>query len=229
MNNRLWMLQFGKKSRGRASRILHMSIAFAAVFATACAGPNTASAPAPAAIAGPIRAASVDAAATLIRIHGAGEKETLVQDPGWHEYVLEIENLGAGLMIIEDFKILTPSGRYLYGAATYEQITVPPDVAAEVAGEVAERTAGIAAGQLIPYGGQIFGILSGAASSTSDRAKRRAKREFSSRLLNKAELAPGGRTTGSAFLPNVPGARAVVVIYRQGGTIALIDIPLPGK
>ena len=63
----------------------------------------------------------------------------------------------------------------------------------------------------------------------SARSRARAEREFSSRVLNNMELAPGGRATGSAFLPNVPGARSVVVQYNQGGTISLLEVPLPYK
>ena len=56
----------------------------------------------------------------------AGDKGSLIKDPGWHEYILEIENRGAGLLTIHTVEILSPNGRYLKGATTYEQITARP-------------------------------------------------------------------------------------------------------
>ena len=112
-------------------------------------------------------------------------------------------------------------------ASAYEQITAPPNVGVELAGDVAETAAGIAAGQIIPYGGKIFSVLSSAASASSAGAKANAKRAFMLRVLKNVELAPAGKVEGSAFLPNITRPKALVVDYIQDGTTNRIEIPLP--
>jgi hypothetical protein len=200
---------------------------FSLLVATGCAGTSASNAPPPPAITKPIQAGSADISVTLIRVLGVGDKETLIRDPGWHEYILDIENRGRGRLLVHTVRIIGPNGRYLDGASTYEEITKPPDIVLEVAGDVAEQAAGTAAGQFIPYGGQIFGILSKAASASSEAEKKRARRRFDYRVLDGVELAASGRMNGSAFLPNIPGARALVVTYTLGGSVDTIEIPLP--
>ena len=112
-------------------------------------------------------------------------------------------------------------------ASAYEQITAPPDVGAELAGDVAETAAGMAAGQFIPYGGKIISVLSSAASASSAEAMAQAKRTFVMRVLKNVELAPAGKVEGSAFLPNITRTKALVVEYVQYGTTNRIEIPLP--
>ena len=87
----------------------------------------------------------------------------------------------------------------------------------------------MAAGQFIPYAGQLIGVLSRAASTSNAAEKEKAKRAFASRLLNGIELAPEGRVHGSAFLPNIPQARTLVVKYTQVGATDYLEIPLPSS
>jgi hypothetical protein len=112
-------------------------------------------------------------------------------------------------------------------ASAYEQITAPPDVGAELVGDVAETAAGMAAGQFIPFGGKIFGVLSSGASAWSAEEKAQAKRAFALRVLKNVELASAGKVEGSAFLPNITGAKTLVVDYAQDNTTNRIEIPLP--
>jgi len=121
---------------------------------------------------------------------------------------------------------LNLDGRYVDSASAYEQITAPPDVGAEVAGDVAEQAAGIAAGQIIPFDGTIFSVLSGAASASSAETKAQAKRVFMLRYLKNVELAPAGKVEGSAFLPNITRPKTLVVDYARDGTKNRIEIPL---
>jgi hypothetical protein len=192
-----------------------------------CAGPKATKAPSAISIVDPIRVQSADLAVALIRIAEKGNKETLVEDPGWLEYVIEIENLSANALTVQNVKLLNQDGRYVDSASAYEQITAPPDVGAELAGDVAQSAAGIAAGQMIPYGGSIFGVLSSAASAWSAGTKKQATRVFRSRMLKNVELAPAGELEGSAFLPNMTRPKALVVDYNQEGTTNRIEIPLP--
>ena len=192
-----------------------------------CAGPKASKAPNAISIVDPIRVQSADLAVALIRIADKGNKETLVEDPGWLEYVIEIENLSANALTVQNVKLLNQDGRYVDSASAYEQITAPPDVGAELAGDVAQSAAGIAAGQMIPYGGSIFGVLSSAASAWSAGTKKQATRVFRSRMLKNVELAPAGELEGSAFLPNMTRPKALVVDYAQDGATNRIEIPLP--
>jgi hypothetical protein len=178
-----------------------------------CAGPKASKAPNTISMEDPIRVQSADLAVALIRIDEKGNKETLVEDPGWLEYVIEIENLSTNALTVQNVKLLNQDGRYVDSASAYEEITAPPDVGAELAGDVAQSAAGIAAGQIIPYGGSIFSVLSSAASAWS--------------AVKNVELAPAGELEGSAFLPNMTRPKALVVDYTQEGTTNRIEIPLP--
>ena len=192
-----------------------------------CAGPKVSKAPSASSMAGPIRVKSADLAVALIRIAEQGNKGTLIEDPGWREYVFEIENLSTKDLTVQNVKLLNQDGRYVDSASAYEQITAPPDVGAELAGDVAETAAGMAAGMFIPYGGSLFSVLSSAASSSSAGATASAKRAFMLRVLKNVELAPAGKVEGSAFLPNVTRPKALVIDYIQDGMTNRIEIPVP--
>ena len=192
-----------------------------------CVEPKVSKAPSAKSMTGPIEARSADLAVALIRINEKGDKGTLIMGPGWREYVFEIENLSTNDLTVQNVKLLNQDGRYVDSASDYEQITAPPDVGAELAGDVAQSAAGIAAGQMIPYGGTIFGVFSSAASAWSAGTKKHAKRVFTSRMLKNVELAPAGELEGSAFLPNMTRPKALVVDYAQDGATNRIEIPLP--
>ena len=192
-----------------------------------CVEPKVSKAPSAKSMTGPIEARSADLAVALIRINEKGDKGTLIMGPGWREYVFEIENLSTNDLTVQNVKLLNQDGRYVNSASAYEEITAPPNVGVELAGDVAETAAGMAVGQFIPYGGQIFGVLSNTASASSAGAKANAKRAFSLRLLKNIELAPAGMVKGSAFLPNITRSKALVVDYTQDGTTNRIEIPLP--
>jgi hypothetical protein len=192
-----------------------------------CAGPKVSKAPSANSMIEPILVKSADLAVALIGIAEQGDKGTLIQDPGWLEYVLEIENLSTNSLTVQNVKLLNLGGRYVDSASAYEQITAPPDVGAELAGDVAKKAAGLAAGQIIPFGGVIFSLFSGAASASSAGAKANAKRVFMLRLLKNVELAPAGKVEGSAFLPNIARPKTLVLDYAQDGMTNRIEIPLP--
>ena len=164
---------------------------------------------------------------TLLKIMGAGGQGTLVQDQGWREYVLEIGNLGTKPVTVRNVKLLNLDGRYVESAGSYNEITAPPDPAYKVAGNVATSAASTAAGQIIPYGGYLVTVFSGVASASAAGEVASAKRSFALRKLKDVELAPGGRVEGSAFLPNISDAKALVVDYGNGQGVHRIEIPLP--
>jgi hypothetical protein len=189
-----------------------------------CSGQKASS---PNSMANPIRVKSAGLALALIRIAEQGDKETLVEDPGWREYVIEIENISANDLTIQNVKLLGQDGAYVDSASAYEQITAPPNVGAEMASDVAGTAAGMAAGQIIPFGGNIFSVLSHTVSASSADAKANAQHTFGSRVLKNVELAPAGKVERSAFLPNILKTKVLVVDYVQDGTTSRIEIPLP--
>ena len=197
-----------------------------ALTAAGCAAPKASS---DNSIAKPIRVKSASLAVALIRIAEQGDKETLVENPGWREYVIEIENISTNDLTVQNVKLLSKDGIYVDSASAYEQITEPPNVSAELASDVAETAAGMAAGQFIPFGGQIFSVLSHTVSASSAGAKADAKSTFRLRVLKNIELAPAGKVERSAFLPNITKAKELVVDYAQNGTTYRIEIPLPAQ
>jgi len=191
-----------------------------------CAEPKVSKAPGATSMAVPIRVKSADLVVALIRIAEQSDKGTLIEDHGWREYVFELENTSTDDLTVQNVKLLNQDGRYLDSASAYEQITAPPDVGVELASDVAERAAGMAVGQVIPFGGNIVSVLSSAASASSAGTNANAKRAFMLRVLKNVELAPAGMVEGSAFLPNITKPKALVVDYAQDGTTNRIKIPL---
>ncbi len=163
----------------------------------------------------------------LLNISDQTHEGSLIEDEGWREYSLEIENISDSPFTIINVKLLNSAGRYVDSAVQYEQIIAPPDLGTELAGDVAETAAVIAAGQIIPYGGTIFSLFSNAASSSSAADKAEARRVFTMRVLKNIELAPAGKVGGSAFLPYITDAKALALDYSQKNKIFRIEIPLP--
>lgn len=193
-----------------------------------CTEPKVSTEPTTYLMGAPIRVKSADLAVTLISIAQMGSEGTLIEDAGWREYVIEIENISTNVFTVENVKLLNQDGRYVDSASTYEQITAPPNAGVAVAGNVAGTVVGAAAGQIIPYGGMIYSVLSSAASASSAEAKSSAKRVFMLRALKDVELAPTGKVEGSAFLPHIMRPKTLVVVYTQNGeTTNRIEIPLP--
>lgn len=156
-----------------------------------------------------------------------GEADTLPRAPGWLEYRLAIENRGARTLTIRAVKLRDGRGVFLPAARGYAEVAAPPDVASELAEDIAVRSAGIAAGQVIPYGGAVIGVFSRVASASAAQDRAWARHAFAQRRLDGIELAPGGRIEGSAFLPAVADARALVVVdLSRGADVQRVEIPL---
>jgi hypothetical protein len=206
---------------------LNLVLAACVVQASGCAGTQQEEASRDSGpVATPVQREADDLRVTLLGILGEGYDGTLVEDAGWREFLLKIQNQGAAPITVNNVKLLNVDGRYLDSASSHGQITAPPDVGAEVAGDLATGAAGIAAGQFIPYGGFLTKVISGAASTASAEGRASAKREFALRAIKKVELAPAGSMTGSAFLPNITNAKALVVDYDREDRKGRLEIPL---
>lgn len=194
--------------------------------AAGCAGSKDAAAPETSEAPALVRAASADLCAVLIRIAEKGDDGTLIEDPGWREYILKIENRSAEVLTVQNVKLLNQTGRYVDSALVYDQITAPPNVITGLAGDITGKAASMAASTFVPCGGTVFSVLSNATSTSSAGSKAKAKREFMFRVLKNVELAPGGTVEGSAFLPDIPTPKALVVDYAYGGRKARMELPL---
>jgi hypothetical protein len=202
-------------------------LAASVLMAAGCGGSKVADNPDHPAQPQPIKVQSPDLRVTFAGILRAGDEGTLVKDEGWREYVLEIENLSPEDLTVKNVRLLNPNGRYIESASMYDQVLVPPNTTLAVAGDVAKTTAGIVAGQIIPYGGSLVGLLSSATSTAMSGTKGSAQRTFTVRVLKGVDLAAGGKVAGSAFLPDVPGAKALVIDYVRGHDDGRVEIPLP--
>ncbi|MDH3413735.1 MAG: hypothetical protein OEM98_14785 [Gammaproteobacteria bacterium] len=168
---------------------------------------------------------NADVAIALKGVLGVGHAQALVQDEGWGEFVLSISNRGSGTLTVRDVKLLNTNGRYQKSASSYGEIMAPPEFGAEVAGEVAKTGSGLVLGSFVPFGGVLSGVLWGAASASSAEGRATAQRAFNERVLKAVELAPNGKMTGSAFLPNISNAAALVVDYAADGRSGRIELP----
>jgi hypothetical protein len=148
-------------------------------------------------------------------------------DAGWLEYELLLENRGSTSLLVSSVKLLTASGRYLPAAANYAETVSPPSAAYGIAGEVATSAAGVAAGQVVPYGGLFVRAIADIAEASSADARARAEQRFRLRRVAAVELAPGGRMEGSAFLPRVPDAQALAVDFSYEGAARRVMLPVP--
>lgn len=175
----------------------------------------------------PIRMETAEVGVVLRAVARQGDEGAMIEDPGWREYMLEIQNRGTDVLTVQNVKLLNQEGRYVDSAAGYEQITAPPTVSGTLASDVVGTAASMAATQFVPCGGTVFGLLSNAAKTSSSGSKAQTKQDFMLRVLKNVELAPGGRVGGSAFLPNLPNPRALVVNYSHGGRTARVELPLP--
>lgn len=201
-----------------------LPLAILALTAAGCAGLRASTADR---LAGPVRVKSDSLSLALIRVAGQGNEETLVEDPGWREYFIEIENISTNDLTVQNVKMLSQDGGYVDSASAYEQITAPPDAGAGLASDVAGTAAGAVVGQIIPFGGQIFSVLSHTVSASSAEARANAKHVFVLRVLKNVEIAPAGKVVRSAFLPAITKPKLLVVDYAQDGTTRRVEIPLP--
>jgi len=195
----------------------------------ACAGPEVAEKPYSAKTGHLVRFESSELDIQVVGIIGVEHGYTLVGDPGWREYLFQIKNLSDMPLTVKNVKLINVEGRYLESAAAYEQIIKPPDAATEVAGDIATDAAGIAVGQVIPYGGFIFRAFSSVASASSAGARADAKRSFLVRVLKNVELAPKGQVRGSAFFQNIDYPKALIIDYVLDDSPKRIEIPMPTK
>lgn len=210
--------------RRTATRLLLLVAALSAV--NGCGAPKHLP---PEGEASPVAPTEVQAAGLSVRLIDtvtAKDERALVKDPGWLEYRLEIRNLGREPVTILNVKLLTFQGRYLDSASNDDEIMSPPDSGADVGGEIARRGAGIAAGQVIPYGGAIVGILSSAIMSASSQDSAETRHERFMRRIKDVELAPGGSFNGSAFLPRTQDAQALALNCERDKHTTQVVLPL---
>ncbi|MCF7990607.1 MAG: hypothetical protein K9M02_09200 [Thiohalocapsa sp.] len=209
----------------RALALLVPSLA--ALVAVGCSTPPQAPAGAAQRFAQPLQGESDELGVALTGVLAAGHPQTLVRDPGWREYLLKIDNRADAPVVIHTVKLLNREGRYLDSAANYAEIHAPPDTTERVATGIAKSTAGVVAGQLVPFGGYFVSVVSTTASAVGAQSTGNARQDFVIRKLKAVELEPGGRVSGSAFLPNILDPDSLVVDYSKGAQSGRLRIQLP--
>jgi hypothetical protein len=179
--------------------------------------------------AAPIEIRTDQLAIRLRAMLAQDDSSTLVRAPGWRDYRIEITNLADQPTTIRTVKLRDAQGRYFAAASDITELSAPPDTATQVAGDVALRGVSIAAGQAIPYGGSIVGILSSAARANAQHEQAERRRQFNLRNLRDVELAPGAKFAGSAYLPDIAGPKALAIDWQPlDGEIQRVELPLPG-
>lgn len=197
------------------------------VASAGCSTPQTTGAAPEQRFAQPLETQTDALGVALIGVLAAGHPQTLIRDAGWREYLLQVENRGDAAVVIETVKLLNGEGRYLDSAMEYAEIKAPPDPSDQVVAGVAKSTAGVVAGQIVPFGGYFVSVVSTAASAAGASATGNDRQDFAIRRLKAVELAPGGRVSGSAFLPNILDPRALVLDYSVGEQQGRARIELP--
>ncbi len=157
----------------------------------------------------------------LIHLHpdrsGEGVREgTREVVGGWLLGEFQLENRGKQPILLSGVKLLTAGGRYLKPAASYDEVLAPPGTGEQVAGTIATSAAGVAAGQVIPFGGVLVHTLTGIARGSNTEARALEEQRFRLRQMLGAELAPGGRMEASVYFPFVDSPQAVVIEVTQG-------------
>lgn len=214
-------------SPGATPSSVALLLLLSAVWASGCGTPGSGQGPRPLApSSAAVHARTGDLTIDLVDTLDADNTASLVKAPGWTEFRLKLRNRSTAPLIIADVRMLTAAGRYLDSADSLADIESPPDPGSELATDVARRSAGIAAGQLIPLGGTLVGVMSDAASALAARERAELERRFSRRRLKDVELDPGGWVYGSSFLPDVADARILVVDYRAGERAERVKLPL---
>lgn len=208
-------------------RLLTALALLLSVAAAGCSTPPTTDGVPEQRFAQPIETQADGLGVALVGVLAAGHPQTLVRDAGWREYLLQVENRGDAPLVIETVKLLNGEGRYLDSATDYAEINAPPDPSDRVAAGVARSTAGVVAGQIVPFGGYLVSVVSTTASAAGANATGNDRQDFAMRRLKAVELAPGGRVSGSAFLPNILDPRTLVLDYSRGEQQGRARIELP--
>lgn len=164
-------------------------------------------------------------AVTLTRVSPTCSRQP---EAGWWEYELSLANRGPTPVAVRDVKLLTASGRYLQPARVYGETQAAPLVGASVAGDVATGAAGIAAGQVVPYGGLVVTAISSLVRESGAENRVGSEQRFRLRHVPGVELAPGGKMIGSVFFPAVGDARSLEIEVTRQGKARSASLPLPG-
>lgn len=215
------------RARTRLNRLIPYPALLVLIFAGCAAQPPAAEGTAGAEPPVPMRFESRDLALRIVEARGTSEQGAEAADGGWREYMVELENRARIPLTLRDVKLLSGEGRYYPSAGRFEEVVAPPDADDRLAGDIARRSAGIAAGQAVPYGSTIVGLVSSLVSASAYETETQARRRFAQRLMKGVELAPGGRASGSAFVPRIADPRALVLEYALGGRVERVELPLP--
>lgn len=203
------------------------------LLASACAtstdtGPSTAG-PVATAFAGnaPSATAAAGLRVSLLEIAAPTGREI---DRGWRAYRLLLEHPGPGMVRISNVRLQTSAGQLVAPAGSHAELQARPERPAgraqDLGGQVATRAAGIAAGQVLPFGGLMVQALSGVGTAAMAEAGVRAERAFRQHSVEGLELAPGARTEGQVWFPAEITPVALVLVVTEGADWEHLSLPL---
>jgi len=208
---------------------------------SACASPPDASRPGHGSVVGgaPLAApmttadsppTTTEAGGLRVSLLGVSTPNARDIDRGWRSYQLLLENRSTGILRISSVRLQTAAGLLMAPAAAHAELQAPPAAAPsrtqDLGEQVAARAAGIAAGQVIPYGGLLVQALTGVGSAAAAETRDRAERTFRQQRAEGLELAPGGRAKGESWVPAEVAPVALVLVVTEGADWRHLSLPL---
>lgn len=169
-----------------------------------------------------------------------------VKGARWDEYVLTVRNLSDKPLTVEKIRLIDPRGLYIESGIDPEQLETLSEAMASqykdagisVAIGVAPAVVGgaaVAAGSIgAAAGAMVLAPVAAIAAPVYFLGKQHAKqqdreaiqKEFTRRRLGTFTLSGNATISGSSFYPIIPNPKALVVDYRIGSEIKVIEVSL---
>lgn len=162
----------------------------------------------------------------LIVSNGRG---SWIENAPWDEYVLTITNRTELPMIIGKISLIDSRGMFIDSASTPDQVE---QQSSDLAAEYGKLGMSVAVGQAAAAAGVggIFGPVSSVFGITRDHYKRKEqqqiRKEFNRRRLVSFRISGHKSLSGSAFFPIIPDPKALIINYRKGNEVGVVEISL---
>ena len=169
-----------------------------------------------------------------------------VKDAGWDEYVITVRNISDKTLTVERIRLIDPRGLYIDSGINPFQLETLSEALVEqykdagiavVIGAVPAVVTGVAAGAGAigtAVGAATVGVITAPLVPIYLLGRQHAKvkdqeaiiREFTRRRLSTFTLSGNATISGSVFFPIIPNPKALVVNYRIGNDMKVLEVPL---
>lgn len=163
-----------------------------------------------------------------------------VKDARWDEYVFTVRNISDKPLTVERIRLIDPRGLYIERGVDPSQLETLSEtlakeykdmgimIAAETAIPVAFAAGAVGMGAMVLapvalVGGGLW-YLGKKHADVKDFEN--INKEFNRRQLTSFTLSSNATITGSAFFPMIPNPKALVVDYRIGSEMKVIEVSL---